>query len=50
MIHIEYESDIWTTSSRSYITNYIESIEGLLLEDGKCDILKSNARNTFPSK
>ena len=35
--------------SRSYITNVIETVEGLLLEDGKCEILIYNARNPLPS-
>ena len=40
--------EIWTTSSRSYITNAIENAEGLILGGGKCEVLKSNSRNPFP--
>ena len=40
---------IWTTSSRSYITNAIETVDGFLLEDGKCYVFKYNDRNPFPS-
>ena len=41
--------EICTTSSRSYITNAIENVEGLLIIEGKCEVLKSNARNPFTS-
>ena len=34
---------------RSYITNPIETVELLLLEDGKCEVLKYTSRNPFPS-
>ena len=37
------------TSSMSYITKAIDNVEGLLLEDGNCEVLKSNARNLLPS-
>ena len=47
-IQTDYERDIWKTSSRYYITNSIENVEGLLLEYVKCEVLKYNARNTFP--
>ena len=40
--------EIWTTSSSYYITNAFETVEGLLLEDGKCEVLKYNVRNPFP--
>ena len=49
-IQTEDGREIWTTSSRSYITNVIETIEGFLLECGKCKFLKSNARNPFSIK
>ena len=41
--------EIWKTASRSYITNDIETVEGLFLEDDNCEVLKSNVRNPFPS-
>ena len=41
--------EIWTTSSDSYINTYIKTVEGLLLEYSKCEIIKSNARKPFPS-
>ena len=40
--------EIWSTSSRSHITNSIDTIESLLPEDGKCEVLKYNVRNQFP--
>ena len=40
--------EIWETLSRSYITTDIETVEGFLLEDVKCEVLKYNARNPFP--
>ena len=39
--------EIWTTFSRPYITNDIETVEGLLLDDITCEVLKSNTRNSF---
>ena len=42
-------SDRWTTSSTSYITNAIETVEVLLTEDGKCEVLNYNTRNKFTS-
>ena len=47
-IQTEDGCDIWKTSSRSYITNDIETVEGLLLKYGKCGVIKSNSRNPFP--
>ena len=41
--------EIWKTASRSYITNDIETVEGLFLEDDNCEVLKSNFRNPYPS-
>ena len=36
------------TSSRSYITNYTDTFEGLILDNGRCEVLKSNVRNPLP--
>ena len=35
-IYTKYWGEIWKKLSRSYITNTIETVEGLLLGDGKC--------------
>ena len=35
------------TLSRSYITNDIETVEGIFLEYGKFRVIKSNAGNSF---
>ena len=48
-IQTMYGSEIWTTSSRSFITNGIETVEGLLIEDGKCEVLKYNSKYQFTS-
>ena len=42
-------SELWKTLSKSYITNDIETVEGLLLDNGKCEVLNSNTRNPFTS-
>ena len=47
-IQTEDGHEIWTTSSRSYITKSIETVESFLLEDGKYEVLKFNDRNLFP--
>ena len=47
-IYTEDGREIWTTLSRSYITNAIETVEGFILEDGKYEVLKFNYRNSFP--
>ena len=44
-IYTKYWGEIWKKLSRSYITNTIETVEGLLLGDGKCQVLKYNAIN-----
>ena len=38
-IQIKHGCEIWKTSSRYYITNDIETVEALLLEDVKCEVL-----------
>ena len=48
-IQTEDGHEIWKTSSRSYITNSIETVEVLLIKDGKYEVLKSNERNLFTS-
>ena len=44
-----YRHEICKTSSSSYITNSIATVEVLLIEYGKCEVLKSNVSNPFPS-
>ena len=41
-IHTQDGRQIRATSSSSYINNSIETVEVLLLEDGKYEVLKSN--------
>ena len=48
-IQTKDEREIWMTSSRYYITNDIDNAEGLLLEDGKFEVLNYNDRKPFPS-
>ena len=47
-IQTEDGHGIWKTSSRSYITNAIETFEVLLLNYFKCEGIKYNSRNQFP--
>ena len=47
-IQTEDRREIWKISSSSYITNIIDTVEGLLFEDGKCKVLKFNSRKPFP--
>ena len=41
--------EVWRTSPRTYVKNSILVIERLLKEDGEGYVLKSNARNPFPT-
>jgi Reverse transcriptase (RNA-dependent DNA polymerase) len=41
--------EVWTTSPRAYVKNSLIVIERLLEEDGEGYVLKSNARNPFPT-
>ena len=41
--------EVWVTSLMNYVKNAIEVIEQLLEEDGKGYILKSKAKNPFPT-
>jgi hypothetical protein len=40
---------VWSTSPRTYVKNSVLVIERLLEEDGSGYVLKSNARNPFPT-
>jgi hypothetical protein len=41
--------EVWSTSPRTYVKNSILVVERLLEEDGDGYVLKSNARNPFPT-
>jgi hypothetical protein len=41
--------EVWVTSPRTYVKNLILVVKCLLEEDGEGYILKSNARNPFPT-
>ena len=41
--------EIWTSSPREYVRNAVKTVERLFNEDGKGYVLKSNAKNLFPS-
>ena len=41
--------EVWTTSPRTYVKYSILVVERLLEEDGEGYVLKSNARNPFPT-
>ena len=41
--------EVWTISPRTYVKNSILVVERLLEEDGEGYVLKSNARNPFPT-
>jgi hypothetical protein len=41
--------EVWSTSPKTYVKNSIQAIEWLLEEDGEGYVLKSNARNPFPT-
>ena len=41
--------EVWTTSPKTYVKNSILVVERLLEEDGEGYVLKSNARNPFPT-
>ena len=41
--------EIWTSSPREYVRNAIKTVERLFDEDGEGYVLKSNAKNPFPS-
>jgi hypothetical protein len=41
--------EVWSTSPRSYVKNSILVVERLLEEDNEGYVLKSNARNPFPT-
>ena len=41
--------EVWSTSPRTYVKNSILVVERLLQEDGDGYVLKSNARNPFPT-
>ena len=42
-------TEVWMTSPQSYVKNSILVVEQLLEEDGEGYVLKSNARNPFPT-
>ena len=46
-IQTEDGRELCKTSSMYYNTNTIETVEGLLLDDVTCEVLKSNTRNSF---
>ena len=48
-IQTEDGREVWTNSSRYYINNTIETVEGFIIEGGKCEVFKSNDRNPLPS-
>jgi hypothetical protein len=41
--------EVWSTSPKTYVKNSIQAVERLLEEDGEGYVLKSNARNPFPT-
>jgi hypothetical protein len=41
--------EVWSTSPRTYVKNSILVVERLLEEDGEGYVLKSNAKNPFPT-
>jgi hypothetical protein len=41
--------EVWTTSPRAYVKNSILVVDRLLEEDGEGYVLKSNAKNPFPT-
>jgi hypothetical protein len=41
--------EVWSTSPHTYVKNAILVVERLLKEDGQGYVLKSNARNPFPT-
>ena len=41
--------EVWATSPKTYVKNSILVVERLLEEDGEGYVLKSNARNPFPT-
>ena len=41
--------EVWSTSLRTYVKNSIIMVECLLAEDGEGYVLKSNAKNPFPT-
>ena len=40
---------VWTTSSKSYVTEAVKTVENLLIEDGEGYVLKNRVKNPFPS-
>ena len=41
--------EVWSTSPRSYVKNAVDVVQGLLDEDGEGYVLKTNAKNPFPT-